>query len=123
MKIKGAFVIPLVAIFIAMFTLGITPGVAADTTGSDTTMSDTLTFVPPTTPPTSSLDEEIEGFISDFIGDELQQAGGPLRAFSELMAGLLNSFRNILNSIIRIFQIGGGMLGNSNLLPSGGIFG
>lgn len=123
MKIKGLFVIPLIAILVAMFTVGAIPGFASDTTAAEATTSDTLTYVPPSIPPTSSFEEELEGFISDAIGDELQQAEGPLRSFSELMAGLLNSFRNILNAILRIFQIGGGMMGNSSLLPSGGIFG
>jgi len=123
MKIKGIFVIPLVAILIAMFTLGVVPGFASDTTAEPTT-SDTLTYVPPSTPPTSSFEEELEGFISDAIGDNLQQAEGPLRSFSELMAGLLNSLRNILNAIIRIFQIGGGMMGEGGSLSNlGGIAG
>ena len=117
MKIKGLFIIPLVAILVAMLTLGVVPGAASDTTAEEeTTLSDTLTFVPPTMPATSSMDEEIEGFISDFMGDELQSAEGPLRGFSELMAGLLNSMRNILNSIVRIFQIGGGLMGEGGAL-------
>ncbi len=124
MKIKGFFIIPLVAILIAMFTLGVVPGAATDTT---TELSDTLTFVPPTTPATSSFEEEIEGFISNNFGDDLQQAEGPLRGFSELMEGLLNSIRNILNSIVRIFQISGGMVGDGgvlgNILPGGGLVG
>lgn len=123
MKIKGLFVIPLIAILVAMLTVGTIPGFASDTTAEPTT-SDTLTYVPPTTPATSSFDEELEGFISDAIGDDLQQAEGPLRSFSELMAGLLNSFRNILNSIIKIFQIGGGMMGEGGALGNlGGIAG
>lgn len=126
MKIKGFFVIPLVAILVAMFTLGIVPGAATDTT-ADTTLSDTLTFVPPTTPATSSFDEELEGFISNNFGDDLQQAEGPLRGFSELMAGLLNSMRNILNSIVRIFQISGGLMGEGgflgNIFPTQGLLG
>lgn len=124
MKIKGLFVIPLIAILVAMFTVGAIPGFASDTTATEATTSDTLTYVPPSIPPTSSFEEEIEGFVSDAIGDDLQQAEGPLRGFSELMAGLLNSFRNILNSIIRIFQIGGGMMGEGGSLGNlGGIAG
>ena len=70
MKIKGFFVIPLVAILVAMFTLGVVPGAASDTT-AETELSDTLTFVPPTIPPTSSMDEQIEGFL----GIALDKAG------------------------------------------------
>lgn len=116
MKIKGIYIIPLVAIMIAMFTIGITPGFA-----SDTTASDTLTFVPPTEPETSSLEEEIGGFVSGAFGDELEQAGDSIVSFSGIMSQLLNSFRNILNAIIRIFQIGGGMMGDGGVL--GGLAG
>lgn len=119
MKIKGKLIIPLVAILIAMFTLGATPGVAVDTSASSevtTTEYDSLTYIPPTVPATSSLEEEVEGMVSDMFGEDLQQAEGPLRAFSEMMAGLLNSIKKIINSIINIFEIGGGMLGNSGSL-------
>ncbi|MBQ7004944.1 MAG: hypothetical protein IJN68_00775 [Clostridia bacterium] len=116
MKFKSALIIPLVAILIALCTLGATPGAAADTT-----VSDSLTYVPTTLPPTSSLDEEIEGMVSNMFGDDLQNAEGPIRGLSEVMAGLLNSIRNVLNSIIKIFQTAGGMLGNSGAFQ-GGIF-
>ena len=118
MKIKGAFIIPFVAILIAMFTLGAVPGFA-----SDTTVSDPLTYIPAEEPSTTSMDEKIEGFVSDMFGDDLQQAEGPLRGFSELMAGLLNSLRNILNSIVRIFEISGGMMGEGGALGNLGLGG
>lgn len=118
MKIKGIFVIPLIAILVAMLTVGTIPGFASDTTASEVTTSDTLTYVPPSFPPTSSFDEELGGFISDALGDDLQQAEGPIRGFSELMAGILNSFKNFLNNIIRIFEFGGGMLGDGGSLGS-----
>ncbi len=108
MKIKGKFIIPLIAVLVAMFTLGITPGFAADTT-----VSDSLTYVPVTPPATSSVDEEIEGFISSAFSDDLQQAEGPLREFSELMAGMLASIKNVLNSIITFFQSIGGLTGGN----------
>ena len=111
MKIKGKFIIPLIAVLIAMFTIGITPGAAADTT---TTVYDSLTYVPPTIPPTSSLEEEVEGIVSDVLGDDLQNAEGPLRGFSEIMGSLLNSIRNAINAIISFFQGVGGMIGNSS---------
>ncbi len=114
MKIKGIFVIPLIAILIAMFTLGATPGIAADTT-----VSDSLTYVPTTLPPTSSLEEEVEGMVSNMFGDDLQNAEGPIRSFSQVMAALLNSIRNILNSIINIFQTAGGMIGDSGAYSEG----
>ena len=119
MKIKGKLIIPLVAILIAMFTLGATPGVAVDTSASSevtTTEYDPLTYVPPTAPATSSLEEEVEVMISDMFGDDLQQAEGPLRSFSEMMAGLLSSIKRIINSLINMLQIGGGMLGDGGAL-------
>ena len=126
MKIKGAFIIPLIAIMIALFTIGVTPGFASDTTASDTTVSDTLTFVTTTEAPTSSFEEEIEGFISGAVGDQLGGVEAPVRGFSTLMEKLLTSMRNILNSIIRILEISGGMLGSGNLFGDnlfGGLLG
>lgn len=123
MKIKGKFIIPLVAILIAMFTLGVTPGAAADTT---VTASDMLTYTQPTPPATSSFEEEVEVMVSDLLGDDLQQAEGPLRGVSEIMEALLQSFRNVLTSFIKIFENIGGKLGDSNGLLEdalGGIFG
>ena len=123
MKIKGIFVIPLIAIMIAMFTIGVVPGFASDTT-AQTSVSDSLTYVDPSYPPTSSFDQELEGFISDAVGDSLQQAGGPIRGISEIMSALLKSFRNVLTSIIKVFEAGGSMLGNGSIGNiSGGLFG
>lgn len=119
MKIKGKLIIPLVAILIAMFTLGITPGVAADTTGSSVSTTDPLTYVPPTAPATSSLEEEIEGMVSDMFGEDLKESGDTLRGFSQMMAEILNTFRNLINKIIEIFQSAGGMLGNIGSLDEG----
>lgn len=110
---KGILIIPLIAILIALFTLGATPGVAADTT------TDPLTFVPTTLPPTSSLEEEVEGMVSNLIGDDLQNAEGPIRDFSQLMAGILDSIRAAINSIIEFFQNIGGFLGNSGSFDNG----
>lgn len=120
MKIKGKFIIPLIAIMIAMFTIGITPGAAADTTASDS-----LTYVPPTAAPTSSLEEKAEEAVSNLLGDTLQDAEGPIRGISEMMENLLQSFRNILTSIINILQMSGGMMGSNDLLGSlgGGLLG
>ncbi len=111
MKIKGFYVIPLIAVMIAMFTIGITPGFA-----SDTTVSDSFTYTQPSIPPTSSLDEEIGGFISGAFGEDLEQAGDSIVGVSGIMAKLLSSLRNVLNSIIRIFEIGGGMMGEGGAL-------
>lgn len=123
MKIKGKLIIPLIAVLIAMFTLGITPGVVAESTETTVSISDELTYVPPTIPPTSSLEEEVEGMVSDLIGDDLQNSEESVRGFSKIMAGLLGSIKNVLNSMIKILQGIGGMLGNTgDGLFSGGLF-
>lgn len=123
MKIKGKLIIPLIAVLIAMFTLGITPGVVAESTETTVSISDELTYVPPTIPPTSSLEEEVEGMVSDLIGDDLQNSEESVRGFSKIMAGLLGSIKNVLNSMIKILQRIGGMLGNTgDGLFSGGLF-
>ena len=114
MKIKGLYIIPLIAIMVAMLTVGAVPGFASDTTAGEVTTSDALTYVPPSIPPTTSIDEAINGFVSDAFGDDLQQAEGPVRGVSELMAKLLSSFRNILTSLLRILDISGDMMGDSN---------
>lgn len=119
MKIKNFMVIPLIAILVALFTIGAVPGVAADTTASEITTTDPLTYVPVTPPATSSLEEEIEGAVSNVLGDTLKDSEDEARGFSKFMGDLLASIKNILNSIIRIFQIGGGMLGDSGAFQDG----
>lgn len=121
MKIKGIFVIPLIAILVAIFSLGVVPGMASDTTATEE--SDTLTFVPYPTEATTNMDQMIEGFVSDFIGEDLEEAEGPIRGFSELMENILNSIRNVLNAIIRIFQVGGGMMGGLGSGEGGSLLG
>lgn len=135
MKIKGIFIIPLIAIMIALFTIGVTPGFASDTTAgsvvdseqsTSVTLSDTLTFIPTTEAPTSSFEEEVEGVVSGVLGGNVEGIETPVRGFSTLMEKLLTSMRNILNSIIRILEISGGMLGGGNLFGDdlfGGLLG
>lgn len=120
MKIKGAFIIPLVAIMIAMLTLGAVPGMATDTTVTES-VQDSLTYIPTEPDPTSSLEQELEGFISDKFGDTLESTGDTLLEKGGVMATILTALRNALNSLIRILQLGGGMLGGSDL--SGGLLG
>ncbi len=118
MNIKGKFIIPLIALLIAVIMVGAVPVGAADTTASDTPTSDTLTYVQPTDPPTSSLDEEIGGFISSNLGGDLEAAEGPLRDFSETMSSFLTKIRDFLNAIIEAITGMGGMLGGSGGLGS-----
>lgn len=123
MKIKGTLIIPLVAIMIAMFTLGATPGFAGDTTATTVSVEDSLTYVPPTYTTDAPLEDQIGGFISSAVGDELESAGGQIMENGGVMNALLLSLRKVLNAFVRIFEILGNMLGNSNINLGGGIFG
>ncbi len=123
MKIKGKFIIPLVAIMIAMFTLGATPGFAGDTTATTVSVEDSLTYVPPTYTTDAPLEDQIGDFISSAVGDELESAGGQIMETGGVMNALLLSLRKVLNAFVRIFEILGNMLGNSNINLGGGIFG
>lgn len=123
MKIKGTLIIPLVAIMIAMFTLGATPGFAGDTTATTVSVEDSLTYVPPTYTTDAPLEDQIGGFISSAVGDELESAGGQIMESGGVMNALLLSLRKVLNAFVRIFEILGNMLGNSNINLGGGIFG
>lgn len=123
MKIKGTLIIPLVAIMIAIFTLGATPGFAGDTTATTVSVEDSLTYVPPTYTTDAPLEDQIGGFISSAVGDELESAGGQIMESGGVMNALLLSLRKVLNAFVRIFEILGNMLGNSNINLGGGIFG
>lgn len=123
MKIKGKFIIPLVAIMIAMFTLGVTPGFAGDTTAKTVSVEDSLTYVPPTYTTEAPLEDQIGGFISGAFGEELENAGESMMETGSVMNALLKSLRNILNSFVKIFERIGLILGNSNINIGGGILG
>lgn len=100
---------------IAMFTLGATPGFAGDTTATIASVEDSLTYVPTTLPTEPPMDEQIGGFISGAFGEELESMGAPIKGFSDISAKLLNSFRRVLNSLVKILQRIGLILGNSNI--------
>lgn len=123
MKIKGTLIIPLVSIMIAMFTLGATHGFAGDTTATTVSVEDSLTYVPPTYTTEAPLEDQIGGFISSAVGDELESAGDQMMETGGVMNALLLSLRKVLNSFVRIFEIIGNMLGNSNINIGGGLLG
>ena len=123
MKIKGKFIIPLVAIMIAMFTLGVTPGFAGDTTATTVSVEDSLTYVPPTYTTEAPLEDQVGDFISSAVGEELENAGDQIMETGGVMNALLLSLRKVLNAFVRIFEILGNMMGNSNINLGGGIFG
>lgn len=125
MKIKGKFIIPLVAIMIAMFTLGVTPGFAGNTEAAReaTTVYDTLTYTTTTQAPEPPLEEVVGGYISSAFGEDLENAGGSMVETGGLMNKLLLKVRNILNSFVKIFERIGLMMGNSNINLGGGLGG
>ncbi len=122
MKIKGKLIIPLVAIIIAMCTLGATPGFAGDTQ-PNTSVEDSFTYVKPETTTAVPLEDQIAGFVSGAVGDELQSAGDTVLEKGGIMNKLLNAFKNILESFVRIFERIGLMMGNSNIELGGGLLG
>ena len=131
MKIKGFFVIPLIAILVAMFTLGTVPGTAVNTSAdqsiAETTekLSDTLTFVTTTAEPTSSLEEEVVGFVSNNLGGIIGEASGPAKGITAAMEKVLNSIRDFLYKVLALLEAGGDALGNGNILGNlgGGLLG
>lgn len=110
---KSKFFIPVIALLIALISVGAVPGMASDTTASIVSTSDELTYVSATVAPTSSLDEEIESIISSAIGDDLKEAEGPLRDFSEIMSKILSKFKEMLNTVIQMITGFGGSFGGS----------
>lgn len=131
MKIKNKFIIPVIAVLVALIMVG-SPAtiVAADTEASDST-TETTTTIPAwthdytykttTQAPTSSLEEEIEGAVSDILGDVDENLGDTIRDAANTSGGILRGFRNIINKIIEIFKKIGDFLGGNFTL--GGILG
>lgn len=116
MKIKGKFIIPLVAIMIAMFTLGSTPGFAGNTEAAEsTTVEDTHTYVDPTFTTKAPLEDQVGEFLSSNFSDELQNAGDSMMETGGVMNALLKSLRRVLNSFVIIFERIGDILGNTNI--------
>ena len=121
MKIKNKFIIPVIAVLVALIMVG-SPAtiVAADTEASDST-TETTTTIPAwthdytykttTQAPTSSLEEEIEGAVSDILGDVDENLGDTIRDAANTSGGILRGFRNIINKIIAFFDKIGDFLG------------
>lgn len=121
MKIKNKFIIPVIAVLVALIMVG-SPAtiVAADTEASDST-TETTTTIPAwthdytykttTQAPTSSLEEEIEGAVSDILGGVDENLGDTIRDAANTSGGILRGFRNIINKIIAFFDKIGDFLG------------
>lgn len=121
MKIKNKFIIPVIAVLVALIMVG-SPAttVAADTESSESTTETTTTnpawthdytYTTTTLPATSSLEEEIDKVVSDIIGDKGDGLGETIRDVANTSGGLLRSFRNIINKIIEFFSKIGDLLG------------
>ena len=121
MKIKNKFIIPVIAVLVALIMVG-SPAtiVAADTEASDSS-TETTTTIPAwthdytykttTQAPTSSLEEEIEGAVSDILGDVDENLGDTIRDATNSSGGILRGVRNIINKIIAFFDKIGDFLG------------
>lgn len=121
MKIKNKFIIPVIAVLVALIMVG-SPAtiVAADTEASDSS-TETTTTIPAwthdytykttTQAPTSSLEEEIEGAVSDILGDVDENLGDTIRDAANTSGGILRGVRNIINKIIAFFDKIGDFLG------------
>lgn len=107
MKIRNKFLIPLVALLLAILMTGVSvPGTAADTSASQATEVSTshpLEYVPTTMPPTSSLDEEIDAMISENLGN-LAGAEDEIRENNSAMGTILRAIRDFIDSIIETFR-------------------
>lgn len=113
MKIKNKFIIPVIAIFVALIMVG-SPAtiVAVDTEASETTEETTTinpadheyTYKTTTAAPTSSLEEEIEGAVSDILGGVDENLGDTIRDAANTSGGMLRGVRSIINMIINFFD-------------------
>ena len=130
MKIRNKFIIPVIAIFVALLMTGAPVAtVAADTVASDETSETTTTnpawthdytYVPETLPPTSSLEEEIENAVSNIIGDKGEGVGDTIRDTASVSGKLLRAIRDFIDKLIAFtksigdFFAGGGIGGLFN---------
>lgn len=111
MKIRNKFIIPVIALLIAMLMVGgSVSGTAVDTSApEETSTTHPLTYIPPTNAPTSSLDEEINALVSNIISsnvDDPNQVGSDIREssgfFSKIITGITNFIDMIMSLITSI---------------------
>lgn len=122
MKIKGKFIIPIVAIIIAMCTVGTTPGFAGDTQPS-TSVVDSYTYVESTREPEIPLEDQLGGYVSSAFGDQMQEAGNAAMEKGGILNKIMTRIRNILNSFVNILERIGAMMGSGSLDLGGSLFG
>lgn len=118
MKIKNKFIIPLIALLLAVLTVGSSvPGTAVNTSADLSASESTthpLTYVPPSVPTTASIEEEIDKFVSENLGD-LNEYEDEVRGFGGIMDQILSTFSKVLGGFIEFVKKIGDFLANSNI--------
>ena len=125
MKIKNKFIIPVIAVLVALFMTGVPVAtVAADTEASDST-SETTTTNPAWThtytqttlpyPTTSSLDEEINSAVSDILGETAGELGEPIRDAANTSGGFLRAIKAFIDKLIEFTKKIGDFLSGTTL--------
>ena len=113
MKIRNKFIIPVIAILLAILMTGMgVTGTAADTSASESTSESTthpLTYVPPSVPTTASLEEEIDKFVSENLGG-LNDYEDDIRDTGNIFDQILSFFSGFLGKLIEFAQKIGDML-------------
>ena len=116
MKIRNKFIIPILAVIIAMLMVGgSVSGTAVDTSApEETSTTHPLTYIPPTAPPTSSLDEEINavvsGLMSEYVSDP-NGVGSDIRESSGIFAKIIKAITGFIDTIMNLISSIGDKLG------------
>lgn len=105
MKIRNKFIIPVIALLIAMLMVGgSVSGTAADTSApEETSTTHPMTYIPPTAAPTSSLDEEINAMVSNLISSNVEnpdQIGSDIRESSSFFGKIITAITNFIDLIM-----------------------
>lgn len=113
MKIRNKFLIPVIALLLAILMVGAAvPGTAADTTAAEESTTHPLTYIPTTMPPTSGIDDMIDEIVSENLGG-LAGSEEDIREIGGAMGNILRVFRDFINDIIAIAaKIGEFLSGN-----------
>lgn len=116
MKIKNKFLIPVIAILVAMLMVGGgVSGTAADTSASDeTSTTHPLTYIPPEIATTANMDEAIDQLVSDVMSNivsDPDQVGDDIRETSGFLDKILTVFTNFIDMLINFFKTIGDKLG------------
>ena len=116
MKIKNKFIIPLIAILVAMLMVGGVSGTAADTSApEDTSTTHPLTYIPPSYATTGGIEDEIEGIVSNVMTglvSDPDQVGDDIRETSGIMDKILTAMTNFIDMIINLAKKLGDFFGN-----------